>query len=761
MVENIKGTSEKKPGTGKSGIQRRMAPRLTIGVKFVSFVVLVALLAGAIVGWVTINTSSNSLRQQVLHNNLAQADLAASFASNYINAVQAHVQVFAERPDVKQAILSNTPEQIQPVLANFVAVQTALDSSGIYDTNGIQKAFYVTNSSTLGQSFADREWFQKTMSLGKPYLGTPIISRATGKPIVPFSVPIMDGEGKIRGVIAAAISLASLSDAIVNIDYGLNTRALLIDTRNNGLTIATKDPQLIMTPFPTGNDINQRLLTGDRGVTEIINVQGEQELIGFAPVPDLPWEVMVITPSKSALSLVNTLTQNASLYTGLIILFAAIAGIILMLGVTRPLRRLIEETKEIGRGNLDCQIVTGGRDEIGDLSKAFGQMAQQLKQTLVSRDELVKEVAERKKIELALVKSEKLYRSLFENMLNGLAYCKMLYSEGQPQDFIYLNVNRAFETLTGLENVIGKKVSDVIPGIRQSDSELFEIYSRVALSGKPEKTEIWVEALKMWFSISIYSPEKEYFVAVFDVITERKKAEEELKKVLTELGRSNDELQRFAYIASHDLQEPLRMVASYVQLLERRYKDKLDPDANDFINFAVDGTKRMQNLINALLTYSRVGSRSKPFQPVNLEEVFSIVLINLQVAITESRAEVTHDPLPTISADEGQITQIFQNLISNAVKFHRSEPPRVHVSAEHKDKEWIFSVADNGIGIEPQYFDLIFTIFQRLHGQEYPGTGAGLSIAKRIVERHGGRIWVESQAGRGSTFYFSFSEKGE
>jgi PAS domain S-box-containing protein len=756
MAENIKGTSEKQHGTGKSGIHRRMAPRLTIGVKFVSFVVLATLLAGGVVGWVTINTSSNSLRQQVLHNNFAQAELAADFASNYINAVQAHVKVFAKRPDVQQAVLRNTPEQLQTTLAQFVEIQTALDSSGIYDSNGILKVYSAANVTTIGQSFADREWFQQAVATGQPYLGVPVKSRTTGKPLLPIAIPILDEKGQLQGLLGAAISLTKLSDSIVNIDYGSDTRALMVDIRNGGLIVSNGDPQLLLTPVADKNEAISRALAGERGSKEIVSSTGERELIVFVPVPDLPLGVMVVTPSKSALSLVNTLTQNASLYTGFIVLFAAISGIILVLGVSRPLRRLIEETKEIGRGNLDCQIVTGSRDEIGDLSKAFGQMAQQLKQTLVSRDELVKEVAERKKAEEELRQSEEKYRDLFQNAQVGMYRSKL---DGSAM----LAVNKKLCEIFGFseDEMLENPATIRWANLEARSSMVAELRKTGSLSDY-EIDIVTKSGEKRTCSVSvILYPEQGYLEGSAIDITERKRADEELKKAMTELGRSNDELQRFAYVASHDLQEPLRMVASYVQLLERRYTDKLDPDANDFINFAVEGTKRMQNLINALLTYSRVGSRSKPFQPVNLEEVFSIVLTNLQVAFTESRAEITHDPLPTIPADEGQITQVFQNLISNAVKFHGNEPPLVHVSAEHKDREWIFSVADNGIGIESQYFERIFSIFQRLHGHEYPGTGAGLSIAKRIVERHGGRIWVESQPGQGSTFYFSFSEKGE
>jgi len=245
-------------------------------------------------------------------------------------------------------------------------------------------------------------------------------------------------------------------------------------------------------------------------------------------------------------------------------------------------------------------------------------------------------------------------------------------------------------------------------------------------------------------------------------ITERKRAEEERERLLHDLERSNAELEQFGYIISHDLQEPLRMVASYTQLLEKRYKGSLDADAEEFIAYAVDGSKRMQNMIQSLLSYSRVGTRGKPFEPTECESVFKQALDNLKVTIDESGAGVTHDPLPRVIADETQLIQLFQNLLANAIKFCGEEQPRIHVSAKQDSNECLFSVGDNGIGINPEYFDRIFVIFQRLHGrEEYPGTGIGLSVCKRIVERHGGRIWVESQPGEGSTFHFTIPKGGE
>jgi light-regulated signal transduction histidine kinase (bacteriophytochrome) len=237
--------------------------------------------------------------------------------------------------------------------------------------------------------------------------------------------------------------------------------------------------------------------------------------------------------------------------------------------------------------------------------------------------------------------------------------------------------------------------------------------------------------------------------------------EHKVEERTVELTRSNADLAQFAYVASHDLQEPLRMVSSYLQLIEQRYKDKLDAAGTEFMNYAVDGATRMQTMINDLLTFSRVGTRGKPFEPTDCEVILDQTLANLQMAIEESQAIITHDPLPTVMSDDTQMVLLFQNLIGNAIKFRTQEQMRVHISAEAKGREWVFSVRDNGIGIDPQYFERLFVIFQRLHSkEEYPGTGIGLAVCKRVVERHGGKIWVESQPGQGSTFYFTIPIKG-
>ena len=247
---------------------------------------------------------------------------------------------------------------------------------------------------------------------------------------------------------------------------------------------------------------------------------------------------------------------------------------------------------------------------------------------------------------------------------------------------------------------------------------------------------------------------------LYEADLERMQAEEQLRKTSENLERSNGELQQFAYAASHDLFEPLRMVVSYLQLLNQRFGTGLVPQAREFIGFAVDGAERMQALIQDLLAYSRVDMRGGSFNTVDCEQAFSAAVANLKVAIEETGAVVRHGQLPRIAGDSVQIAQVFQNLIGNALKFHGNKPPEVDVAAQPRGEEWLFYVRDNGIGIEPRNFERIFVIFQRLHTRtEYAGTGIGLALCKKIIERHGGKIWVESIPGKGSTFLFTLPKK--
>ena len=247
-----------------------------------------------------------------------------------------------------------------------------------------------------------------------------------------------------------------------------------------------------------------------------------------------------------------------------------------------------------------------------------------------------------------------------------------------------------------------------------------------------------------------------HHVLEFSDITEFRQAREELVRRTNELSRSNRELEQFAYVASHDLQEPLRMVASYTQLIAQRYRGRLDADADEFIGYVVDGATRMQALINDLLTLSRVSTRDTAFDKIDSKAALDKALANLKLTIEETGARIVCGSLPMLNADGAQLTQLFQNLIGNAIKFRGDSSPHIEIDAEQQGEEWVFHVRDNGIGIAPEYFERIFLLFQRLHGRhDYPGTGIGLTLCKKIVERHGGRIWIASEQGKGTTFYFA------
>jgi PAS domain S-box-containing protein len=243
-------------------------------------------------------------------------------------------------------------------------------------------------------------------------------------------------------------------------------------------------------------------------------------------------------------------------------------------------------------------------------------------------------------------------------------------------------------------------------------------------------------------------------------VTEKQKSVQKIKEIMYELKRSNKDLEDFAYIVSHDLQEPLRMVSSFAQLLKKRYKDRLDKDANEFIDFMNEGTDIMRNLIDDLLKYSRVGTRAKPFKPVDINIIIDKIELQLQSSIKDSNARIVRKPLPVVTGDDTQILQLFQNLISNAIKFRGNKPPSITIDFKERDGFWEFSISDNGIGIDPKDFERIFIVFQRLHKKdEYEGTGIGLAICKKIVQLHGGNIWVESKKDQGATFFFTISKK--
>src|SRR5258706_1346656 len=378
------------------------------------------------------------------------------------------------------------------------------------------------------------------------------------------------------------------------------------------------------------------------------------------------------------------------------------------------------------------------------------------------------DITERRRAEAAVRESEERFRSLTQ--LSSDWYWE------QDAQFGLTFMSRRMGERTGLDAsaYLGRKRWDQ-PALNLTDADWASHYAQ--LERHEPFRDFAVERPNptggtRWISVSgdpIFDQAGVFrgYRGVGSAITERKRAEAELRRAhdevahkAEELERSNAELEQFAYVASHDLQEPLRMVSSYTQLLTKRYGERFDGDAKEFMHYIVDGAARMKQLIEDLLAYSRVGTKGKEFKPVSVEAPLRKAITNLRAAIEESSAAVTWDPLPAVDADEVQLAQLFQNLIGNALKFRGPGVPRIHVGAADQDGDWHLTVADNGIGIEPQYFERIFMLFQRLHTMgDYPGTGIGLAICKKVVERHGGRIWVSSTPGEGSQVHFTLPKK--
>lgn len=547
------------------------------------------------------------------------------------------------------------------------------------------------------------------------------------------AAPLRGLNGELVGVLTAQLDLTEMND-ILKRRTGIRETddAYLVNTSS----LFATQPRFILDPAVLQRGVHtedvQRCLQQQSGVAEVLDYRNVPSIAVYRWLPERNLCMIVKLDQTEAYAPARAFGGTILLSSLVALLAAAVLAVGLARSVTRPILALQTGASRFGHGDLDVRLSETSRDELGGLAREFNKMAE----TLAEQQTHLRRRAEQ----------------FFNVTLDMLCTISL--------DGRLIDLNPAWEPILNYKplELTGRLLTELV---HPEDLPIVNTALRRLIHGgessRFEARYRHKDGAYRWLAWAIViSPQDEIVYGAARDVTERHQAEETLRQQAEELERSNRELEQFAYVASHDLQEPLRIVSSYMQLLARRYQGKLDQDADEFIGFAVEGANRMKSLITDLLAYSRVGTRGKELIPVEMEDALARATRNLRLAIQDSGAIIAHDDLPVVLADPLQMTQLLQNLIGNAIKFRGPKAPRIHVGVRRRDQHWLFFVRDNGIGIDPQYAERIFVIFQRLHNRdEYPGTGIGLAICRKIVERHGGEIWVESKPGNGATFYFT------
>jgi PAS domain S-box-containing protein len=642
------------------------------------------------------------------------------------------------------------------------------------------------------------------------YFGPVEFHENSGEPFMTIVVPIIAGHtGAVTHFLVAEIQLKKMWELVAETHDEIVDRIYIIDSQNK--LIAHRNPALVLQGTIFQPPTESVVSTGLDGRKSILGI--EKINLGANT-----WTVVSEISLAAALNLTWNLLALTGILVFAALISSIYLGIVVIGQIIRPVELMAAAAHAISTGDLTRRLKIKRTDEIGTLAAAFNSMAVDLEMLFES---LEKKVTERTQdLKVAQIATLSMMEAAEEARFNAeqaneemkaaqIATLNMMMDGDEArQKAEQANIDLTKEVaervraedLLLLEKSFSDHIINSIPGVfyvfdehgkfirwndnftkitEYSDDEIAQMHPTQLFTGADVDyiaARIQLVFYKGVSNAEAYFTTKSgrktpfYFTGYrtlidgtpiligtgFD-ITERKQAEAALNRRTKELERSNQELEQFAYVASHDLQEPLRMVASYLQLLEKRYGEKLGEDAKDFIRYAVDGATRMKRLINDLLTYSRVGTRGNPFEITDLNMVLEQVQSNLEAAIIESGAIISTETLPTVFSDETQMMQLFQNLIGNAIKFsHPDKTPDIDIQVHQKNSAWEIAVSDNGIGFDPQFAERIFVIFQRLHGKnEYTGTGIGLAISKRIVERHGGQIWTVSNLGEGATFKFS------
>jgi PAS domain S-box-containing protein len=686
-------------------------------------------------------------RQLILDNILAELRIASSEKQAALDEWVAHLEMDVAAKAKSPALVSDVEEMLaaargspeaqaahdraaaelrarvgenQPYLRWLVI--EPLEGQVIADNDGMEE----------GKYREDRIYF-KNGKLG-PYVQNVYYSAALQAPALTVSAPLTDAQGRLVAVLAARLDLNDMNAILQRRTGDRQTDdAYLINASSLFVTQPRLNVDLAVLSRGIHTVAAKRCLSGETGVLQADDYRGVPAIIDFSWMPARNMCLIVTVDQAEAFAPVVTMGRWVILGSGIAIAVVAVLAGALARTITRPVHALQAGAARFGRGELDVRLPETSSDELGDLAREFNLMA------------------------AALSREQTQLRHRLERMyaLSSVLICTLGF------DGFFKEVNPAFERVLGFrqdELLMAPFIEFVHPDDRAATQEaVATLADGQPVAGFENRYRCNDGSWKWLLWNAASEPRERLIYASAHDVTDRKAAEERLKTALADTERSNKELEQFAYVASHDLQEPLRMVSSYTQLLAKRLEGQLDQDTQDFIGFAVNGANRMQRLIQDLLMYSRVTARGRPYEPVDLHQVLGEAVVNLQAAITGSGALVSNGDLPTLNVDYAQLVQVFQNLIGNAIKFHEEgEAPRVHISARRDGEEWIISVKDNGIGIDPKHFSRLFVIFQRLHGpQQYPGTGIGLALCQRIIARHGGRIWVESAPGQGSEFRFT------